>query len=290
MSNENTAPVGELSEIAKELRCYHPPSDRYNGVYIHKGWADRIDAIIAADRALRASPVVGDVAAVPTFAQITAIRQAVDTEYEPILAKLQREHDSAMNERNHARHDQEDAQAALDANDAEIDRLRTLSVENIMLSVVPGWDGMGEEVYAKSVKEVEETLSQMGECIENYELGITIKPMDKGLATKDAEIAALTAERDAAMFASRYQTDMCGQAITDLKKMTAELDSLRKDAERYHWIQDRTRGVYGTKSDQEFVLPHVARTLGQDLMRGSVARHLDDALDKAIAAMTKEPK
>ena len=37
-----------------------------------------------------------------------------------------------------------------------------MSVTNIMLDVVPGWDGMGYEVYAKSVDEVVETLSKLG--------------------------------------------------------------------------------------------------------------------------------
>ena len=58
---------------------------------------------------------VPDVAAVmdPTFAQIDAIRKAVDAEYEPILDKLQREHDSALNERNFARQDFELATARI---------------------------------------------------------------------------------------------------------------------------------------------------------------------------------
>ena len=37
-----------------------------------------------------------------------------------------------------------------------------LSVTNIMLYVSPGWDGMGHEVYAKSVDEVVEVLSKLG--------------------------------------------------------------------------------------------------------------------------------
>ena len=37
----------------------------------------------------------------------------------------------------------------------EVEQLRALSVSNIMLEVVPGEDGMGEEVYAKSVADIE---------------------------------------------------------------------------------------------------------------------------------------
>jgi len=46
-------------------------------------------------------------------------------------------------------------------------------VRKIMLDVVPGWDGMGQEVYAKSVREVEDLLSGMGQRLEDFELGIT---------------------------------------------------------------------------------------------------------------------
>lgn len=48
-------------------------------------------------------------------------------------------------------------------------RLQALSVENIMLDIVPGFDGMGEEVYAKSVADVESKLSAMGDSLEFLE-------------------------------------------------------------------------------------------------------------------------
>lgn len=50
-----------------------------------------------------------------------------------------------------------------------LERLAALSVTHIMLDVVPGEDGMGEEVYAKSVLEVEEALGRMGEQVEELE-------------------------------------------------------------------------------------------------------------------------
>uniref|UniRef100_A0AAU6W3C7 Uncharacterized protein n=1 Tax=Pseudomonas phage Touem01 TaxID=3138548 RepID=A0AAU6W3C7_9VIRU len=49
---------------------------------------------------------------------------------------------------------------------AEIERLKALSVTNILMDVVPG-DGSGHEVYAKSVKEVVETLSSQYYALEN---------------------------------------------------------------------------------------------------------------------------
>ncbi|MBK0415232.1 hypothetical protein JD974_12530 [Chromobacterium haemolyticum] len=47
--------------------------------------------------------------------------------------------------------------------------LHALSVHNILLRVVPGYDGMGQEVYAKSVDEVVNLLSEYGMRIEELE-------------------------------------------------------------------------------------------------------------------------
>lgn len=58
--------------------------------------------------------------------------------------------------------------AALSAVTAERDRLRELSVERILLDVVPG-DGEGHEVYAKSVEEVEAALTAEAERAEALE-------------------------------------------------------------------------------------------------------------------------
>lgn len=44
---------------------------------------------------------------------------------------------------------------------AQRDQLQTLSVTNVMLDIVPGMDGMGEEVYAKSVEEVSHALGEL---------------------------------------------------------------------------------------------------------------------------------
>lgn len=48
---------------------------------------------------------------------------------------------------------------------AEIARLQALSVTHILLAVVPG-DGSGQEVYAQSVADVEDKLSELGERAE----------------------------------------------------------------------------------------------------------------------------
>ncbi|MEE4662752.1 hypothetical protein V2L09_02315 [Pseudomonas alliivorans] len=49
---------------------------------------------------------------------------------------------------------------------AEIERLKALSVTNIMLDVIPG-DGDGHEVFAKSVREVEEAISTQCSALED---------------------------------------------------------------------------------------------------------------------------
>lgn len=41
------ADVSALRKVIHELRTYSPPGDRYNGVHIHPGWADKIEAAIA---------------------------------------------------------------------------------------------------------------------------------------------------------------------------------------------------------------------------------------------------
>jgi hypothetical protein len=57
---------------------------------------------------------------------------------------------------------------------------------------------------------------------------------------------------------------------------------LVRDAERYRWLRNWTRGAYGIDSNPAFILPHVPTMLDQNIMSGSVAQHLDNAIDAAI--------
>lgn len=66
--------------------------------------------------------------------------------------------------------------------------LEALSVTNILLDVVPDINGMGYEVYAKSVEDVEDRMTQMGQELEDWQLGI------RRLST---HAAAPAAQRDA---------------------------------------------------------------------------------------------
>ena len=71
-------------------------------------------------------------------------------------------------------------------------------------------------------------------------------------------------------------------AVIALKAACDEIESLRKDAERYRKLRARVRGERrcGTGKNQEFAFPSRFELppLG-DVMRGSVAQHLDAALD-----------
>lgn len=58
----------------------------------------------------------------------------------------------------------------------EVDRLKALSVANIMLDVVPGEDGMGVEVFAKSVDEVVAKLTELGQALEDLRAQSTPQP------------------------------------------------------------------------------------------------------------------
>jgi len=57
-----------------------------------------------------------------------------------------------------------------------IAELKSLSVTNILLDIQPGEDGMGQEIFAKSVKDVEDKLTEISQRLEDWELGIKIHP------------------------------------------------------------------------------------------------------------------
>lgn len=53
--------------------------------------------------------------------------------------------------------------------------MNEFDVRRILLDVVPGPDGEGVEVYAKSIEEVENKLSELATKLEEHELGIKPK-------------------------------------------------------------------------------------------------------------------
>lgn len=68
-------------------------------------------------------------------------------------------------------------------------------VRKILLDVVPGLDGMGHEVYAKSVGDVENALTKMAQELEEWELGIRRHPDTTLTYNQVLEDAASTLEK-----------------------------------------------------------------------------------------------
>jgi hypothetical protein len=74
-----------------------------------------------------------------------------------------------------------------------------------------------------------------------------------------------------------YTQGQTNQAVT-------ENEALRKGAERYEWIRAGTSAGRDSQGFQQFNLPFLVPQ--DNLMRGSVAQHLDKAID---AAMKENP-
>lgn len=68
----------------------------------------------------------------------------------------------------------------LDRQTDRIAKLERLSVTNILLKIVPGEDGTGEEIYARSVDDVSNLLSAMSEKIESLEAALAKAQEDAG--------------------------------------------------------------------------------------------------------------
>lgn len=82
----------------------------------------------------------------------------------------------------------EDRAARIKELEAEVARLTTLSVTNIMIDVVPG-DGSGHEVFAKSIDDVEQLISRLGEKAEDFDLE-TIPLRNENVALKEKLLMA----------------------------------------------------------------------------------------------------
>lgn len=64
----------------------------------------------------------------------------------------------------------------------------------------------------------------------------------------------------------------------------AELEGIRRDAERYRWLRHRTGAVRAPNGIQEFKFPALWDTEA-NLLKGSVAQHLDAAIDANLAGV-----
>ena len=70
---------------------------------------------------------------------------------------------------------------------AEIARLQKLSVTNILLEISPGFDGMGDEIYAKSVEDVYKAMAKLETKIDDQRGEIAKLQKELEEARKDAE-------------------------------------------------------------------------------------------------------
>ena len=80
------------------------------------------------------------------------------------------------------------------------------------------------------------------------------------------------------MVFARITADLVGK----IEALTADRDALRKDAERYRKLRAMVRGErhLGTRHNQGFAFPSRFELMPlADIMRGSVAQHLDAAVD-----------
>lgn len=126
------------------------------------------------------------------------------------------------------------------ADPGEVERLRELSVTNIMLDVVPG-DGSGHEVYAKSVQDVVDKLGQMGDRIEQQEsVQAELNEAMKLVLDERDDLRAELAKRDALLAKARWvmneATDDEGaisaaQFESECAALVAAIDALSASAE-----------------------------------------------------------
>lgn len=68
-----------------------------------------------------------------------------------------------------------------------------------------------------------------------------------------------------------------------LRRILDRLEAAEKDAARYRWLQYRTAGLRDNEGRAYFSFPSMfgLRPVS-DIMRGSVAQHLDAAIDAAM--------
>jgi hypothetical protein len=77
------------------------------------------------------------------------------------------------------------------------------------------------------------------------------------------------------------------EAADEITRLRAQVAALEGDAGRYRWLREHVSGHRAVSSARPatfaFPGPMVLTPLG-DIMRGSVAQHLDAAIDAALAA------
>ena len=236
--NEQNMPAGELSDVyIKDVAEHLLSAGAYEWIF---GVIEFSRAITEADRALRASPAAGDVETDDFLtiaymhghakgkSEAQAALAAKDAAHErqlnackDLIASLERQRTTL---REGAEKWAEAVKSLLSEREANEILTNDLIAKDALL------DAKFAEIEALKLR----LLSASEGSQRAKEAEVFYRGAERMLTTGEKElhgqIAALTAERDAALAASRYETDLCGQALADLKEMTAERDALRKDA------------------------------------------------------------
>lgn len=121
------------------------------------------------DSASGALCVIGEALGVDEEDQSTSASLEAITQLKTDVELLNQQYEAAVKGRQAFRDAYRKHRAERDALKADVERLQKLSVTNILLDVVPGCDGLGEEVYAKSTDDVVATLNKQGYLIEGLE-------------------------------------------------------------------------------------------------------------------------
>ena len=94
-----------------------------------------------------------------------------------------------------------------------------------------------------------------------------------------AQIAELEEKVKAAEQASRWESDLCEQALDSMKQLEAQLAEARKDAERLDWLDEQNSEL---ENDTWVVLGHDC-TAEDDYKKYWVGADLRTAIDAVIA-------
>lgn len=118
---------------------------------------------------------------------------------------------------------------------AEIERLEKLSVTQVMIDIVPGYEGSGLEIYAKSVADVERLIGDLGEKAEDFVL--MTKPLQKQLAAEQAKNVGLREALENHPGNYKLSKDECAKinALLDAPSDDSALEAIvRKAGEVMH--------------------------------------------------------
>ena len=152
-----------------------------------------------------------------------------------------------------------DGESRADSESSEIERLRALSVTNILMAVTPGFDGMGCEHYAQSVGEVEQKLGELSDQVEDLSAQLAnTEQSRRSFFDLSQDLEKRLAERDALLRAVRMNSKelLAAWVPSDWEaKRQIVLSAITKPAKTKTCIecdQPYCHGVCVERSDQDY--------------------------------------